>query len=96
MDQRTPLGLAYDAVAAARQVAATAAARAGEQDRDDGFPAEDVADLARVGLLAAPIPTDAGGAGLGEEPDARDLARVLRLVGYGSLALRRLYCTGYA
>lgn len=91
MDQRTPLGLAYDAVAAARQVAATAAARAGEQDRDDGFPAEDVADLARVGLLAAPIPTDAGGAGLGEEPDARDLARVLRLVGYGSLALGRIY-----
>ena len=91
MDQRTPLGLAYDAAAAARQVAAAASARAADQDRDDGFPAEDVADLARLGLLAAPIPSNEGGAGLGAEPDARDLARVLRLVGYGSLALGRIY-----
>lgn len=91
MDQRTPLDLAYDALGAARAVAATAAARADAQDRDDGFPAEDVADLARLGLLAAPVPADAGGAGLGEEPGARDLADVLRLVGYGSLALGRLY-----
>ena len=91
MDQRTPPDLAYDAVAAARQVAVAAAARASGQDRDDGFPADDVADLASLGLLAAPIPANAGGAGLGEEPDARDLARVLRLVGYGSLALGRIY-----
>ncbi len=46
MDQRTPPDLAYDAVAAARQVAVAAAARASGQDRDDGFPADDVADLA--------------------------------------------------
>lgn len=71
MDQVTPLALAYDAVAAARQVAATAAMRAADQDRDQGFPAEDVADLARLGLLAAPVPSMAGGAGLGEEPGAR-------------------------
>ncbi|MCJ2090079.1 acyl-CoA/acyl-ACP dehydrogenase [Methylobacterium sp. E-005] len=91
MDQRTPSDLAYDAVAAARQAAVTAARRASEQDRDDGFPVEDVADLGRFGLLAAPIPTDAGGVGLGEEPGASDLAVVLRLVGYGSLALGRIY-----
>jgi alkylation response protein AidB-like acyl-CoA dehydrogenase len=91
MDLRTPPNLAYDAVAAARQVAVTAAARADAQDRDDGFPAEDVADLGRLGLLAAPIPAEAGGRGLGEEPDSCDLAAVLRLVGYGSLALGRLY-----
>lgn len=91
MDLRTPPNLAYDAVAAARQVAVTAAARADAQDRDDGFPAEDVADLGRLGLLAAPIPADAGGSGLGEEPDSCDLAAVLRLVGYGSLALGRIY-----
>ena len=66
MDLRTPPNLAYDAVAAARQVAVTAAARADAQDRDDGFPAEDVADLGRLGLLAAPIPAEAGGLGLGE------------------------------
>lgn len=91
MDLRTPPNLAYDAVATARQVAVTAAARADAQDRDDGFPAEDVADLGRLGLLAAPIPAEAGGLGLGEEPDSCDLAAVLRLVGYGSLALGRLY-----
>ena len=91
MDQRTPLNLAYDAVSAARRVAAAAAARAEGQDRDDGFPAEDVSDLARLGLLAAPIPASEGGAGLGEEPGAAKLAQVLRLVGYGSLPLGRLY-----
>lgn len=91
MDQVTPLALSYDAVAVARQVAATAATRAAAQDRDDGFPTEDVSDLGRLGLLAAPIPSLAGGAGLGEEPGARRLAAVLRLVGYGSLALGRLY-----
>lgn len=91
MDQRTPPDLASDAVAAARQAALAAARRANEQDRDDGFPAEDVADLGRLGLLAAPIPADEGGVGLGEEPDACGLAAVLRLVGYGSLALGRIY-----
>jgi len=91
MDQVTPLALSYDAVAAARQVAATAATRADSQDRDDGFPSEDVFDLGRLGLLTAPIPSLVGGAGLGEEQGARKLTAVLRLVGYGSLALGRLY-----
>ncbi|WP_264048921.1 acyl-CoA dehydrogenase family protein [Methylobacterium flocculans] len=91
MDQVTPLALSYDAVAAARQIAATAATRARAQDHDDGFPTEDVVDLGRLGLLAAPVPSLAGGAGLGEEPGARKLAAVLRLVGYGSLPLGRLY-----
>ncbi|GAN46013.1 alkylation response protein AidB-like acyl-CoA dehydrogenase [Methylobacterium sp. PvP062] len=91
MDLRIPINLAYDAVAAARQVATAAAARADGQDRDDGFPAEDVADLARLGLLTAPIPSDEGGLGLGEEPDMAEFATVLRLVGYGSLALGRIY-----
>ena len=91
MDRRTPFGLAYDALSAAREVAEIAASRADAQDRDDGFPAEDVADLARNGLLAAPIPRAEGGAGLGEEPESGILADVMRLVGYGSLALGRLY-----
>ena len=91
MDQRTPANLAYDPVAAARQVAIAAARRAGEQDRNEGFPVDDIADLARLGLLAAPIPSSEGGVGLGEEPGACRLAAVLRLVGYGSLAPGRLY-----
>lgn len=91
MDRKTPLNLAFDAVSAAREIAATAEKRAAAEDRDDGFPAEDVADLARLGLLAAPIPAAEGGAGLGEEAGAIKLAQVLRLVGYGSLSLGRLY-----
>ena len=89
--RETPFALAYDAVAAARMIAATAALRADAQDRDDGFPDEDIADLARIGLLAAPIPRRDGGAGLGDEPGAATLCEVLRLVGYGSLALGRVY-----
>jgi alkylation response protein AidB-like acyl-CoA dehydrogenase len=91
MDQRTPADLTCDLLTAARAVSLSAARRARAQDRDDGFPADDVADLARLGLLAAPVPSALGGAGLGEEPAARTLVDVLRLVGYGSLALGRLY-----
>lgn len=90
MDMRTP-PLTDDALSAARTVAEIAASRADAQDRDDGFPAEDVADLARNELLAAPVPRADGGAGLGEESGSLILADVLRLVGYGSLALGRLY-----
>ena len=91
MDQRTPPDLSRDAEAAARAIALSAARRAAGQDRDDGFPHADVADLARLGLLAAPVPAASGGAGLGAEPGAGILAEVLRLVGSGSLALGRLY-----
>jgi alkylation response protein AidB-like acyl-CoA dehydrogenase len=91
MDQRTPADLFRDPITAARAVSQSSAQRARAQDRDDGFPADDIADLAECGLLAAPVPSELGGAGLGEEPGARTLADVLRLVGYGSLALGRLY-----
>lgn len=91
MDQWTRLDPIYDSEAAARTIAAAAATRADAQDHDGGFPQDDVADLARLGLLAAPVPVEQGGAGLGTEPGAGALAEVLRLVGYGSLALGRLY-----
>ncbi len=91
MDQTVPAELTYDAVARARDVAATAAALADDTDCDGGFPTEALACLARAGLLAAPVPTSAGGRGLGEEPGARDLCDVLRLTGFGNLALGRLY-----
>lgn len=91
MDQWTRLDPIYDSEAAARTIAAAAAARADAQDHDGGFPQDDVAYLARLGLLAAPVPVEQGGAGLGTEPGAGALAEVLRLVGYGSLALGRLY-----
>ena len=91
MDQRTPADLIRDVVAAARAVSLSAAQRAHAEDRDAGFPTADVADLARLGLLSAPVPSRFGGPGLGEEPGARNLVDVLRLVGAGSLALGRLY-----
>ncbi|RUP17538.1 acyl-CoA dehydrogenase family protein [Methylobacterium sp.] len=91
MDQWTRLDPIYDSAAAARAIAAAAPARADAQDHDHGFPQDDIADLARLGLLAAPVPVDHGGAGLGTEPGGSALAEVLRLVGYGSLALGRLY-----
>ncbi|MCJ2099564.1 acyl-CoA dehydrogenase family protein [Methylobacterium sp. E-046] len=91
MDQRTPADLTHDVVGAARAVSLSAAQRARAEDRDDGFPSDDVADLVRLGLLAAPVPAGWGGAGLGEEPGARNLIDVLRLVGSGSLALGRVY-----
>ncbi|EIZ83479.1 acyl-CoA dehydrogenase type 2 [Methylobacterium sp. GXF4] len=84
-------GTRGDPVAAARAVAAVAARRAGRHDHDGGFPAEDVAELARVGLLAAPVPRRDGGAGLGEEPDGATLRAVLTRIGAGSLALGRVY-----
>ncbi|MCJ2095209.1 acyl-CoA/acyl-ACP dehydrogenase [Methylobacterium sp. J-072] len=84
-------GTQGDPVAAAREVAAGAARRAGSHDHDGGFPADDVAALARLGLLAAPVPRRAGGAGLGEEPDGAILRAVLTHVGSGSLALGRVY-----
>ncbi|MET7243901.1 acyl-CoA dehydrogenase family protein [Methylobacterium sp. EM32] len=90
-DPWTLPGPTRDCVAAARRVSALAVARADAQDRDDGFPAEDVDDLAQGGLLAAPVPAGEGGAGLGQEPGAADLAEVLRLVGLGNLALGRVY-----
>ncbi|SFL71333.1 acyl-CoA dehydrogenase family protein [Methylobacterium pseudosasicola] len=80
-----------DPVAAAREVAAGAARRAGRHDHDGGFPAEDVAALAQLGLLAAPVPRRDGGAGLGEEPDGSVLRAVLTRIGAGSLALGRVY-----
>ncbi|GJD50244.1 Acyl-CoA dehydrogenase, short-chain specific [Methylobacterium crusticola] len=91
MSERAPSANHPDPCRAAREAARAATARAGDQDHDGGFPAEDVADLGRLGLLGAPVPREAGGAGLGQEAGARDLREVLRLVGYGSLALGRVY-----
>jgi alkylation response protein AidB-like acyl-CoA dehydrogenase len=77
--------------AAARAVADRAGERADALDRDGGFPAEDIADAHRAGLLAAPLPVALGGAGLDAPALAPVLADVLAQVGRGSLALGRLY-----
>ena len=67
-------------------------ARAPALDQGGAFPAEDIALLRRLGALAAPVPTELGGLGLGTEPDAAlDIMEVLRLIGRGNLSVGRLY-----
>ncbi len=66
--------------------------RAEALDADEAFPAEDMADLRRLGALAAPLPRARGGLGAGTEPDgAAPLLDMLRLIGRGHLAVARLF-----
>ena len=77
---------------AAEEVARLARANAPRLDTDDAFPETEVAALAGVGLLRAPLPPELGGAGLGHGPEgATALAQVLMRIGAGSLPLGRLY-----
>ena len=79
-------------VAALRVLLPDIASRGGATDHDGAFPAEDLAALPDIGMLAAPLPRRLGGLGLGTEPDgAAALCTALRLVGRASLPLGRLY-----
>ena len=67
-------------------------ARAPRLDQGGVFPATDIALLRRLGALAAPLPTELGGLGLGTESDAAlDIMEVLRLIGRGNMSVGRLY-----
>ena len=60
-------------------------------DPDGVFPAGDLAALRALGVLAAPLPRDEGGTGLGTSPDgAADCAALLMALGRGSVALGRI------
>ena len=66
-------------------------ANAQRLDRNAGFPADDVAALARAGAIGAVVPTLMGGLGIGTEAArAHATASVLSLIGRGSIALGRL------
>ncbi|MBV8506493.1 MAG: acyl-CoA/acyl-ACP dehydrogenase [Alphaproteobacteria bacterium] len=79
-------------LAALRGLLPAIAARATMLDHDGAFPAEDVASLGGIGLLAAPLPRELGGLGLGTAQDgAAPLCLALRLIGRTSLPLGRLY-----
>ncbi len=79
-------------------LAETVGARAGAMrasadrlDAEGGFPAEDLAALRGLGVLAAPVPRAAGGCGLGTSPEgAGACAAVLMALGRGSVALGRV------
>jgi len=67
-------------------------ARAALLDRDELFPADDIALLHGQGLLVAPLPRRLGGQGAGTEPEGADLLlAVLRTIGRGNLAVGRLF-----
>jgi alkylation response protein AidB-like acyl-CoA dehydrogenase len=70
----------------AREIAAGAFANAAGHDADGAFPATDVAALHDGGILAAALPREFGGAGIG----ALAWCEIFREIGAGSLALGRL------
>lgn len=68
------------------------AEHAADLDRDDAPPLEDIGLLAASGALLAPLAVSFGGQGRGTGPAAAGhLARALRLIGWASLPLGRLY-----
>ena len=68
------------------------ASHAATLDADAQFPAEDIACLQTLGLLAAPLPRALGGIGAGTEPSGADeLFALLRILGEANLSLGRLY-----
>ena len=80
------------ALEAARRVAETAAEHAEADDVPGGFPNAGLEALRASGLLAAPLPPERGGLGLGTTPGG-DHALYLALmeVGRGSLPLGRIW-----
>jgi alkylation response protein AidB-like acyl-CoA dehydrogenase len=70
----------------ARDIAAHAFASAADHDVDGAFPVADVVALHEGGMLAAALPRQLGGAGIG----ASVWCEIFREIGAGSLALGRL------
>ncbi len=89
---KAPPARRADLLAGLGELVPSLQARAEALDAEAAFPAEDVADLRRIGALAAPVPADLGGLGLGTDPDgAAALLDLLRLIGRGNLAVGRVY-----
>lgn len=79
-------------LAAATEVADSAARQAAAIDCIGGFPAAEFAQLAAVGLLSAPLPAEWGGCGLGFEARQMGLLlQILKQLGRGNLSLGRVY-----
>ncbi len=61
-------------------------------DEAGAFPDADIAALADIGVLQAPLPRSCGGLGWGTEPDgAAGALALLRLLGQGNLAVGRVF-----
>ncbi|HKM62939.1 MAG TPA: acyl-CoA dehydrogenase family protein [Acidisphaera sp.] len=95
MDASTRARATPDAAALLRDVAdlvPNMQARAEVLDCDGAFPHADLNALRDAGALAAPLPRAQGGLGLGTEAGrSPELARLLGLIGRGSLPLGRIF-----
>lgn len=81
-----------EALARAAPVADCCAAHAAAIDYDGAFPADELRWLHEAGLLAAALHPDLGGVGVGVLPGTTpDLLKLLRQIGYGNLAVGRLF-----
>jgi alkylation response protein AidB-like acyl-CoA dehydrogenase len=78
-------------LAALRNAAPAIQERASALDRDAQFPAEDIGQLAAMGVLTAPLPRRHGGLGLGTEAgQGVPLLDLLQALGAANLSLGRL------
>ena len=76
----------------AKAISRFAADRAAKLDKQGVFPAEEFEQIAKAGLLAAPLSRRLGGLGLGfEVGHTRELLQLLTEVGRGNLAIGRVY-----
>ena len=83
--------LSAQAVVAAASIQPALFDEAGQVDRTGALPARSLALLHTHGLLAAPLPEGAGGAGLNAPRLRLQLLQVLAHLGRGSLPVGRLY-----
>lgn len=94
--QKSPASKDYDfqsyLLKRAEEVARQCAELAADSDAEGVFPVKEFELLGEAGLLAAPLNTNLGGAGLGHEPDTmRTLLQILIHIGRGNLAVGRIY-----
>ena len=76
----------------AKAIANLAAAHAAELDKQGLFPAEEFNQIAKAGLLVAPLSRSLGGLGLGfETGNTAALLLLLKEMGRGNLAVGRVY-----
>jgi len=87
-----PNQTAAQVLRSARTIATFCAEHAPEIDDDDRYPALEMGRIGDAGLLSAPLRRSLGGLGLGCEPGGMaDLLRLLTILGFGNLAVARLY-----
>ena len=79
-------------IARTAAIADLALANASAIDQQGAFPAEEFRLIAEAGLLAAPLPREYGGLGLGTEAGSTlPLLMLLKQLGRGNLAVGRVY-----